>query len=117
MKNLLKLNLLILITLIAILIAISFTVKSLAQNSLHLHLPFNGIFRINSYVDHQTPNDRNTITDTIIIFNGQEYNNCPGSSEQWTSQGPYCYDGHEGIDWVMMKNNLVLTTTHDNITK
>lgn len=77
-----------------------------AQGNLRLRLPFTGIYRLTSYVDHQSP--LNPGDNTIVMFNGEAYNNCPGSTEQWTTQGPYCYDGHEGIDWAMGENTPVL---------
>ena len=77
-----------------------------AQGGLRLRLPFDGIHRINSYVDHDTPDyDRDG---TITFFNDQTYNNCPGEGEQWNNEGPYCYDGHEGIDWAIGENTPVL---------
>ena len=94
----------VLITLTAMTRQFAFKVK--AQGNLQLQLPFNGTYRINSYVDHQTPFQKNEIS--IMMFNGEEYNDCPGISDQWTNQGPYCYDGHEGVDWAMGENTPVL---------
>ena len=83
-----------------------------AQGGLRLQLPFAGIYRINSYVDHETPFQK--AENPIIMFNGETYNNCPGVDpntgipDPWTTQGPYCYDGHEGIDWAIGENTPVL---------
>ncbi len=66
-------------------------------------------------MDHETPYVRNTISNTIVMFNGQEYNNCPGDSDQWINQGPYCYDGHEGIDWPMGENTPVLAAASGEV--
>ena len=86
-----------------LLILVSLTGILDAQRSLHLRLPYNGTYRTTSYVDHRTPNYN---TDgNMYVYNDEEYPDCAGGG---TFTGPYCYDGHDGMDYALPCGTPVL---------
>jgi murein DD-endopeptidase MepM/ murein hydrolase activator NlpD len=99
--------------LIFIVTCISVNLEAQAQGSLRLRVPFDGVYRINSYVDHQTPFDKND--NPITMFNGETYNNCPTAFTQWVNRGPYCRDGHEGIDWAIVADTPILAAASGTV--
>jgi len=73
--------------------------KTEAQGGIRLRLPFEGTRRLTAYVDHRLPNY--THDGNVVVYNGEERLDCPDCGEAWTSQGPYCYDGHGGTDYAL----------------
>ncbi len=67
-----------------------------AQGIQFLQQPFDGIYRITSYLDHRTPNYSQD--NKMYVFNGEEHPDC-SSSGSFT--GPFCYDGHDGVDYAL----------------
>ena len=56
-----------------------------------LRVPFDGTYRLTSYFDHTTPDF--TPDSDVTIYTGESVASC----------SPYCYHGHNGIDWAMCK--------------
>ena len=77
-----------------------------AQGGIHLRQPFAGTYRLTAYVDHRSPGY--TYDGNVVVYNGEERPNCPECGESWTTQGPYCYDGHDGIDYALPCGTSVL---------
>lgn len=70
-----------------------------AQGDIRLRQPFDGTRRLTAYVDHRSLNY--TQDGNVVVYKGEERLNCPDCGEAWTDQGPYCYDGHAGIDYAL----------------
>ena len=68
----------------------------MAGSGIALRPPFDGTYRLTSYFDHYYPNylEDNEIT----IYTGESVSDC----------SPYCYHGHNGIDWSMLTGTDVL---------
>lgn len=67
--------------------------------AVRLRLPFDGVRRITAYVDHRSPG---AYDGNMVVYHGEERENCPGSGTAWTTQGPYCYDRHRGTDYALV---------------
>lgn len=77
-----------------------------AQGGVNLRQPFNGTRRLTAYVDHRSPNY--TYDGNIVVYNGEDLPTCVDCGQAWTTQGPYCYDGHNGVDYSLTNNTPVL---------
>lgn len=115
-----KLAVVALLAIAFLLTLVKFNHKTQAQNDRYLQPPFQPLssgenYRIVAYVDHKAPIYESDVYTKMVLFNGLEYNDCPASTENWTIQGPYCYNGHSGIDWAMVTNTLVLAATSGNV--
>lgn len=104
------------IAILAIVLAISglFGSEAEAQGGIRLRQPFAGTYRLTAYVDHRSPNY--TYDGNVVVYNGEERLNCPDCGEAWTSQGPYCYDGHDGTDYALPCGTPVLAAAADTVT-
>jgi len=75
-------------------------------NGVRLRQPFEGTYRLTAYVDHHSPDY--TADDVVVVYNGEKRRNCPDCGETWTTQGPYCYHGHDGTDYALPCGTSVL---------
>jgi len=97
---------------IAVLVGISLLCGALAHNAeaqqggVRLRLPFDGTRRLTAYVDHMSPNY--SYDGNIVVYNGEERPTCADCNQAWTTQGPYCYDGHDGTDYALTCGTAVL---------
>lgn len=85
--------------------------KAEAQGGVRFRPPFSGTHRWTSYVDHRSPDYSKD--GYMVVYLGEERGNCPDPwPANWdpVSQGPYCYDSHNGIDYAMPDNTPVLAT-------
>lgn len=82
--------------------------KAKAQEGVNLREPFSGTRRWTSYLDHRSPNY--TQDGRMVPYFGEDRGNCPDAGGAWdpTTQGPYCYDGHDGTDYSMPCGTPVL---------
>ena len=77
-----------------------------AQGGVSFRLPFGGTRRLTAYVDHRSPDY--TTNGNIVVYNGEDRPTCVDCGRAWTTQGPYCYDGHNGVDYALTNNTPVL---------
>ncbi|MBN1812463.1 MAG: peptidoglycan DD-metalloendopeptidase family protein [Anaerolineae bacterium] len=63
-----------------------------------LRPPFNGTYRLNTYFDHYEPTFTSDPDGDVTLYTGETTGNCD----------PYCYRGHNGIDWGMDTGTDVL---------
>lgn len=84
-----------------------------AQGGVSFRQPFNGTRRLTAYVDHRSPNY--TYDGYIVVYNGEDRPSCVDCGQSWTTQGPYCYDGHSGTDYSLTVNTPVLAATAGRI--
>jgi murein DD-endopeptidase MepM/ murein hydrolase activator NlpD len=70
----------------------------MAGGGIVLHPLFNGTYRLTSYFDHTDPDY--THDNDVTIYTGESVASC----------SPYCYHGHNGIDWGMPTGTDVLAT-------
>ena len=75
------------------------------QGGIRIRQPVNGTIRINSHVDHGNPNG--VRVGTMEPYTGGSYNDCPAAGLPWTTQGPFCYPGHRGVDYVVVEGTPV----------
>jgi hypothetical protein len=75
--------------------------KTQAQGVTRFRLPFDGTYRITAYFDHKYPTYGQDSYEPIVVYTGEDRKTCPEAYESWTTQGPYCYDGHDGVDYSM----------------
>lgn len=52
----------------------------------------------------------------VVVYNGEEHFDCPSCDEEWTTQGPYCYDGHNATDYALPGNTPVLAAASGQVT-
>ena len=76
-----------------------------------LQLPFQGIYRMTAYFDHESPNygDNNYIR----IYNGEQV--AATTLSEGATGEPYPYDGHNGIDWGMVQGTNVLAAASGEV--
>ncbi len=79
--------------------------QAAAQGGVNLRLPFNGTHRLTAYVDHRSPDY--THDGNVVVYNGEERLNCADCGKAWTNQGPYCYDGHNAVDYSLYREPVL----------
>ena len=79
--------------------------QAVAQGGVNLRLPFNGIHRVTAYVDHRSPDY--TYDSNVVVYTGEERLNCVDCGVAWTNQGPYCYDGHNAVDYSLYREPVL----------
>ncbi|MDY7077405.1 MAG: peptidoglycan DD-metalloendopeptidase family protein, partial [Chloroflexota bacterium] len=73
---------------------------AVAGGGIVLRPPFNGTYRLTSYFDHYEPTYGNDPDGDVTIYTGETTDSCD----------PYCYRGHNGIDWAMPTGTDVLAS-------
>lgn len=75
--------------------------EAMAQGGTILRVPFNGTRKLTAYVDHRSPTYGNDTYSNIVVYNGEDRIPCVDCGQAWTTQGPYCYNGHDGTDYAL----------------
>lgn len=90
--------------------------KAETQGGVRLRLPFTGTRRWTAYVDHRSPDYSED--GYMVVYLGEERGNCPDIGAAWNpvTQGPYCYDGHDGTDFSMPDHTPVLAAAPGTVT-
>lgn len=88
-----------------------------AQGALSLRQPFSGTRRWTAYVDHRSPDYSED--GYMVVYLGEERGNCPDIGAAWNpvTQGPYCYDGHDGTDYSMPCGTPVLAAAEGIVSR
>ena len=81
-----------------LLLLMAFTSPIAAGGGIALRVPFDGIYRLTSYFDHDEPTYDNDPDGDVTIYTGETTDSCD----------PYCYRGHNGIDWGLPTGTNVL---------
>jgi murein DD-endopeptidase MepM/ murein hydrolase activator NlpD len=74
-----------------------------AGGGIVLYPPFDGTYRVTAYFDHDSPNYGTGADNYIWIYNGEQV----ASSYPNKTGEPYPYDGHDGWDWSMYKEDVL----------
>jgi hypothetical protein len=86
-----------------------------AQGGVNLRLPFNGTRRLTAYVDHRSPTYGNDTYSNIVVYNGEDRSPCVDCGQAWTTEGPYCYNGHDGTDYGLTCGTPVLAAADGTV--
>jgi hypothetical protein len=89
--------------------------QAMAQGGLNLRLPFSGTHRLTAYVDHRSPTYGNDTYSNIVVYNGEDRIPCADCGQAWTTQGPYCYNGHDGTDYSLDCGTSVLAAADGTV--
>lgn len=81
--------------------------QATAQGGVNLRLPFNGTRRLTAYVDHRSPTYGQDTYSNIVVYNGEDRPECVECGQAWTTQGPYCYNGHSGTDYSLYREPVL----------
>ncbi len=91
--------------------AVTLMKVSAASGGVQLRLPFQGVYRMTAYFDHESPDygDNNY----IWIYNGEQV--AATTLGEGATGEPYPYDGHNGIDWGMVQGTDVLAVASGKV--
>ena len=89
--------------------------QAVAQGGINLRLPFNGTRRLTAYVDHRSPTYGNDTYSNIVVYNSEDRIPCADCGQTWTTQGPYCYNGHDGTDYSLDCGTPVLAAADGTV--
>jgi hypothetical protein len=81
--------------------------QAAAQGGVNLRLPFNGTRRLTAYIDHRSPTYGSDTYSNIVVYNGEDRIPCADCGQVWTTQGPYCYNGHNGTDYSLNREPVL----------
>jgi len=85
-----------------------------AQSPVPYRVPLDGSPRITAWVDHQCARYTECEDGYMVSYTGDRYTDCSeNSTDPW--RGPYCYDGHPGIDYSAAEGTPVLAAAQGTV--